>query len=42
MVLATGMRDHVDPSDENDATPDPDAPATDVPTVPSVMPTGND
>ena len=42
VVLATGMRDHVDPSDENDANPDPDAPANDLPTVPLVMPSGND
>ena len=40
--LATGERDHCDPSDIDDASPDPDAPATDVPGVPSVMPSGND
>lgn len=42
VVLATGERDHVDPSDIDDVTPDSDAPATDVPGLPSVMPTGND
>ncbi len=42
VVLATGMRDYVEPSDENDPNPDPDAPANDVPMVPSVMPSGND
>jgi hypothetical protein len=42
VVLADGERDHCDPSDIDDASPDPDAPATDVPGVPSVMPSGND
>jgi hypothetical protein len=42
VVLAQGERDHVDPSDQNDANPDPDAPATDVPGVPLTMPSGND
>ena len=42
VVLATGMRDYVDPSEQNDAAPDPDAPASDVPTVPDTMPSGND
>ena len=42
VVLATGERDHCDPSDIDDARPDPDAPATDVPAVPAVMPSGND
>jgi hypothetical protein len=42
VVLADGERDHCDPSDIDDARPDPDAPATDVPEVPSVMPSGND
>jgi len=41
VVLATGMRDHVEPSDESDASPDPDAPANDVPGVPSQMPAGD-
>jgi len=41
VVLATGMRDYVDPSEQNDAAPDPDAPASDVPTVPDTMPSGN-
>ena len=40
--LATGERDHCDPSDIGDASPDPDAPATDVPGVPTAMPSGND
>jgi len=42
VVLATGMRDHVEPSDESNMTPDPDAPANDVPEVPGVMPSGNE
>ena len=42
VALATGERDHVDPTDINDPSPDPDAPANDVPTVPSLMPSGND
>jgi len=42
VVLATGERDHVEPSDLDDAAPDSDAPATDVPAMPLVMPTGND
>ena len=41
VVLATGMRDYVDPSEQNDAAPDPDAPASDIPTVPDTMPSGN-
>ncbi|HVP61208.1 MAG TPA: hypothetical protein VMT11_11645 [Myxococcaceae bacterium] len=41
VVLATGMRDHADPSDQNDPSPDPDAPANDVPGVPTQMPTGD-
>jgi len=42
VVLAQGERDHVDPSDQNDENPDPDAPASDVPRLPTDMPTGND
>ena len=42
MVLATGERSYVDPTDINDPNPDPDAPANDVPGVPSAMPSGND
>ncbi|HEY1334813.1 MAG TPA: hypothetical protein VGF31_11195 [Myxococcaceae bacterium] len=40
--LADGERDHCDPSDIDDPNPDPDAPATDVPGVPTTMPSGND
>ena len=40
--LADGERDHCDPSDIDDPNPDPDAPATDVPGVPTSMPSGND
>jgi len=42
VVLATGERAYVDPTDQDDAAVDPDAPATDVPSVPLVMPSGND
>lgn len=42
VVLATGMRDHVDPADQNDTSVDPDAPASDVPGLPLVMPSGNE
>lgn len=42
VALATGMRDHVDPSDEGNMAPDPDAPANDLPAVPLVMPSGNE
>jgi len=42
VVLAQGERDHCDPSDIDDGSPDPDAPATDVPGVPDTMPSGND
>ncbi len=40
--LATGERDHVDPSDQNSTSVDPDAPANDLPAAPLVMPSGND
>jgi len=42
VVLATGERPYVDPSDQDDTSVDPDAPATDVPALPATMPTGND
>jgi hypothetical protein len=38
--LATGERDHVEPSDKDRIDPDSDAPANDVPALPSVMPDG--
>lgn len=41
VVLAQGERDHVDPSDVDLSTPDSDAPANDLPDVPSTMPSGD-
>jgi hypothetical protein len=42
VLLATGERGYVDPTDINDPNPDPDAPADDVPGIPTAMPSGND
>ena len=42
VVLATGEREYVAPGDQDDSAVDADAPATDLPLVPLVMPSGND
>jgi hypothetical protein len=42
VALATGERDHVDPTDIDDPNPDPDAPANDVPGIPTAMPSGTE